>query len=110
MDRDELELQKKLKQNLSKDFDKNFWKRYNNEINEEESSLGIWIPLSGFAATCVLVLVIMNTTNIHKITEQDMVAISIDKEMYENMDLLANIDDDMMNLSDKDWNELLEPI
>lgn len=104
------EIQKKTKVEISKDFDDKFWDRFERENPKPSKGFSLFSPM-GLVTACLTVVVGIGAyTQAIKYMEPSNVQIAeilIMEDTLENLELLAEVDVEMMEYADEDWDVLL---
>lgn len=106
MKKDEKILKEKIQENLPSDFDKKFWQKYENEFESQSIGFNLWIPTTAMAV--VIGAVLIYQLNAPTLSEKELMKVALQTEMFENMEMLEELDDEMLAMNDQDWDVLLE--
>ncbi len=102
-------LKSKLKHEPSKDFDKDFWKGFNDEFSNKSPSKfwTFWMVPASVAAMLLMGVVFYNSATLE--TERVTIGAAVeDEDILQNMELLMHIDDEVLDVAHEEWDELLE--
>lgn len=110
MDKHEKILKEKLSRKLNPKFDEKFWDRAEREFPKlEQQGLLSWAQFSSLTAT-VLVIFSLSFFMNSELDEKEQLLISHNQELLEHYELLADMDDELFELNDKEWDVLLANI
>ena len=102
---DEKKLKNLLKQEMSPKKTELFWERFEREFEVETASpWKIWIP-TGVVAACLMIFAFNNVQQ--EINPQTNLAMFEDQEMLEELEFYADLDEELIDLEEDEWEIIL---
>ena len=106
MDKFEQLLKDKLWQEVSSEFDQQLYLKFEDEFGREEQSL--FDLTRGFVAASFILFIMFSSLDLmQEDVKNYQVGLIKMTTMLEDYELLADIDEEILELTDNDWNELL---
>jgi hypothetical protein len=92
------------------EFDQHFWQKFEQEFPKEKTTFFLWNPVYAVAASIIIIAGVFGYQQFDNQLSGNRIqyaAIMELEPMLENMEVLEEIDEELFELDDKEWDTLI---